>query len=285
MNELLKKHILRRTGGWVLTLALVYAVFVASMGVMQKDLLYFPGVGRFAPQEWALKELQPLDVTAEDGLKITSWYAPARARDKMTIVFFQGNTGHLGYRNYKVRPWLDAGYGLLMVGYRGYGNPGSPSEEGLYMDAQASIDAIKAKGVPENGLVFYGESLGSGVAVQMATEYGIAALILEAPFTSVVDVGASRYPFVPVRLIWRDRYDAVEKIGAVHAPLLLLHGEADQVVPIRFGKKLFDAANDPKQAVYLPEVGHNNIYGLKVQQLVLSFLSKLPTAPLLNRGR
>ena len=113
---------------------------------MQKNLMYFPDAARFVPQEWALKELEPLDVTTEDGLHITSWYRPALAADKLTVVFFQGNAGHLGYRNYKVRPWLDAGYGVLMVGYRGFGNPGSPSEEGLYMDAQAAIDAV----VPEN---------------------------------------------------------------------------------------------------------------------------------------
>ena len=146
------------------------------------------------PSEWALKELELLDVTTEDGLKITSWYCLAQAPEKLTIVFFQGNAGHPGDRNYKVRPWLDAGYGVLMVGYRGYGNPGAPSEEGLYMDAQAAIDAVRAKGVPEGGLVFYGELMGTGVAVQMATEYAADGLILELPYTSVPDVGADRYP-------------------------------------------------------------------------------------------
>ena len=150
------------------------------------------------------------------------------------------------------------------------------------MDAQASIDAIRAKGISENGLVFYGESMGTGVATQMATEYAASALILESPYTSVPDVGADRYPLVPVRLLIRDQYDSISKIKDVHMPLLLLHGELDQVVPVKFGKKLFDAANEPKQAVYVPDAGHNNVYNLKVQQIVLNFLSRLPTDQLLN---
>jgi fermentation-respiration switch protein FrsA (DUF1100 family) len=282
MMSLSKKHFFRRAGGWILTLALVYCVFIGSLALMQKHLMYFPDPTRFNPQAWALKELEPIDATTEDGLKITSWYRPAQAPDKLTIVFFQGNAGHLGYRNYKVRPWLDAGYGVLMVGYRGFGNEGHPSEEGLYMDAQAAIDAIRAKGVPEDGLVFYGESMGTGVATQMATEYNAVALILESPYTSVPDVGADRYPLVPVRWLIRDQYDSLDKIKDVHMPLLLLHGELDQVVPVKFGKKLFQAANEPKQAVYVPDAGHNNVYNLKVQQIVLSFLAKLPTDQLLN---
>jgi len=282
MSRLARKHFYRRAGGWILTLTLVYGVFIGSLGLMQRHLMYFPDGARFVPQEWALKELDPLDVTTEDGLKITSWYRPALTPDKLTVVFFQGNAGHLGYRNYKVRPWLDAGYGVLMIGYRGFGNPGAPSEEGLYMDAQASIDAIRAKGIPENGLVFYGESMGTGVATQMATEYSAAALILESPYTSVPDVGSDRYPLVPVRWLLRDHYDSLAKIKDVHMPFLLLHGEMDQVVPVKFGKKLFAAANEPKQAVYVPDAGHNNVYNLKVQQIVLNFLADLPTDQLLD---
>jgi len=277
-----KGHLVRRAGGWIITLILVYAVFILALGLMQKRLMYFPDPTRFVPTEWALRELEPLAGKTEDGLTITSWYRPAKVRDKFTVLFFQGNAGHLGYRNYKVRPWLDAGYGVLMVGYRGFGNPGSPSEEGLYMDAQAAINTLEAKGVTEKAMVFYGESMGTGVATQMATEYNAAALILESPYTSVPDVGADRYPLVPVHVLIHDRYDSLKKIKDVHMPLLLLHGELDQVVPIKFGKKLFAAANEPKQSEYVPDAGHNDVYTLRVQEVVLDFLSKLSTEPLLT---
>lgn len=278
-----KRHFVRRVSGWFVTLAAVYLVFVASMGLMQKSLMYFPDKTHFVPMEWALQELKPLDVTAEDGLKTTSWYRPALARDKFTIVFCQGNAGHLGYRNYKVRPWLDAGYGVLMIGYRGFSNPGSPSEEGLYADARAAIEALRKQGLSEKAMVLYGESLGTGVATQMATEYEASALILESPYTSVPDVGADRYPMVPVHFLLRDKYDSLSKIKDVHMPLLLLHGEADDVVPAKFGKQLFAAANEPKQAEYFPDIGHNNVYNLRAQQIILNFLAKLPTDPLLEK--
>jgi pimeloyl-ACP methyl ester carboxylesterase len=273
---------IRRAAGWVFTLALAYVVFCAALGVMQKRLMYFPDPALFVPTEWALKELHPLTVTTEDGLTITSWYAPPRMPDKFTIVFFQGNAGHLGYRNYKVRPWLDAKYGVLMVGYRGFGNPGEPSEEWLYSDARAAIEALRAKGVPEKALVLYGESLGTGVAVQMATEYNASALILESPYTSLPDVGEDRYPLVPVRVLMRDKFDSLSKIKDVHMPLLLMHGESDQIVPLKFGKMLFSAANEPKQAEFIPEAGHNDVYNLRIQQLVMSFIAKLPTDAMLE---
>jgi fermentation-respiration switch protein FrsA (DUF1100 family) len=273
---------IKRAAGWILILVLAYGVFGLALGMMQKKLMYFPDPTKFTPGEWALKELQPLEVTTSDGLKITSWYTPPRKHGKFTIVFFQGNNGHLGYRNYKVRPWIEAGYGVMMVGYRGFGNPGSPSEQGLYADARASIDALHARGTPDKALVFYGESLGTGVAVQMATEYDAAGLILESPFTSVLDVGADRYLLVPVRLLVYDTYNSLSKIKDVHIPLLIMHGEADDVVPVKFGKMLFAAANPPKQGEFIPGVGHYDVYSLRVQQLVLSFLSKLPTDDLLQ---
>lgn len=280
-----KGHLWRRMTGWILTLVFAYVVFIFALSFMQKRLMYFPDSLRFVPGEWAMKELQPMEVHAEDGLTLTSWYAPAKKRDKFIIVFFQGNAGHLGYRNYKVRPWLDAGYGVMMVGYRGFGNPGVPSEEGLYRDARAAIQEIIKRGIPEKGMVFYGESLGTGVATQMATEYDIAGLILESPYTSIPDVGAKRYPLVPVHLLLSDVYDSLSKIGDVRAPLLLLHGEKDQVIPARFGKTLFEAANEPKQAEFVPEAGHNDVYTLRVQQVILNFLSKLPTDPLLQQPK
>ncbi len=276
-----QKLMIRRAIGWVITLMLVYGVFIGALGAMQKRLLYFPDAQRFSPSEWALAEMTPFPVHTPDGLDLTSWYRPPQKRSTFTIVFFQGNAGHLGYRNYKIRPWLDAGYGVLLVGYRGFSNPGTPSEDGLYEDATTTIETLLKKGLPEKALVLYGESLGTGVATQMATQFAASGLILESPYTSIPDVGADRYPLVPVRWLLHDTYDSLDKIHDVHMPVLILHGEADQVVPIKFGKKLFEAANEPKQAEFVPEAGHNNVYNLKVQQVILNFLANLPTDPLL----
>lgn len=275
----------RRIFGWVSTLILAYAVFVAALAMTQSNMMYFPDKEPFEPSAWALKELELFPVTTEDGLQLKSWYVAPKAKDKFTVVFFHGNAGHLGMRNYKVRPWIDAGYGALLIGYRGYGNPGKPSEKGLYMDARAAIDALISRGTPEVGLVFYGESLGTGVATEMSTKYRAAALILESPFTSFSDVGSHHYPLVPVRYLMRDRYNSLEKISDVHMPLLLLHGENDNIVPVKQGRKLFAAANEPKQAVFVPTAGHNDVYDLNIQQQVLQFMGALPTAELLEKGQ
>jgi uncharacterized protein len=270
-----KEHLVHRILAWTGPLIIVYVVFILTLGLMQRHLMYFPDPAPFVPGAWALQELQPLEATTTDGLKITSWYRPSVTPDKFTIVFFQGNAAHLGYRNYKVRPWLDAGYGVLLVGYRGFGNPGSPSEQGLYTDARAAIDALHKHNVSDSSIVLYGESMGTGVATQMATEVHAVALILESPYTSVPDVGADRYPFVPVHLLLRDQYNSLDKIKNIHMPLLLLHGELDQVVPIKFGRILFDAASQPKQAEFVPDAGHNDVYTPHVQQIILDFLAKL----------
>jgi fermentation-respiration switch protein FrsA (DUF1100 family) len=277
-----KNNMMKRVAGWITTLVLAYLVFILSLGVMQRHLMYFPDPAPFVPAEWALRELQAFPVTTEDGLQLISWYMPPKTTDKFTIVFFQGNAGHLGHRNYKVRPWIEAGYGVLMVGYRGYGNPGKPSEEGLYDDARSTIQTLLAKNIPENALVLYGESMGTGVAVQMATEFDASGLILESPYTSIPDVGADRYPLVPVHILLSDRYDSLHKIDNVHMPLLLLHGEKDNVVPTKFGRELFAAAHEPKQAEYVPDAGHNDVYNAHVEQVVLDFISKLPTDGLLK---
>ncbi|MDD5585531.1 MAG: alpha/beta hydrolase [Alphaproteobacteria bacterium] len=246
--------------------------------LFQRHLSYFPDKLAFIPAEWAMPELETLTVNTSDGLNLKSWYRGPKKSGRPVIVFFQGNGAHSGYRNFKVRPWLDDGYGLLFVGYRGYGgNPGKPSEQGLYNDARAAIGAVLQRGVSPSSLIFYGESIGSGVAVQMAMEYKPAALVLEAPFTSLPDAGAYHYPWLPVRSFLKDKYDSLAKIGRVHAPLLLIHGEKDRIVPIQFGRQLFAAANEPKQAVYIPEAGHNDLYDWGAEEVVLKFLAKIQT--------
>ena len=150
-----------------------------------------------------------------------------------------------------------------------------PTEEGLYSDARAALDFFARQGLGAERLVLYGESLGSAVAVQMATERSVAALILEAPMTSVAAVAQARYPIFPVRWLVLDRFDSLAKIGSVRAPLLLMHGERDTVVPIRFGRVLFEAANEPKEARYFTDAGHNDLQAFGAPDAVLDFLERL----------
>ncbi|MGZ8996730.1 MAG: alpha/beta hydrolase, partial [Rhodospirillales bacterium] len=176
--------------------------------------------------------------------------------------------------------YLNAGLGVLLVGYRGYGgNPGHPSEEGFYEDARAAARFIEAEGIPPDRVVLYGESLGSAVAIHLAAEQAArerpyAAVIGEGAPSSVADVAAKRYPFAPVRTLIKDRFDSQAKVGGINAPLLLLHGEDDTVVPQRFGRALYDAASEPKQVRWIDGAGHNNLTYHAIDTIVLEFLDR-----------
>ncbi|MEO5372908.1 MAG: alpha/beta hydrolase [Alphaproteobacteria bacterium] len=211
--------------------------------------------------------MSEVQLVTADGLGLRAWWRPP-GNGLTTIVYFHGNGGNIGHRGHRVRPLLDLGLGVLLVEYRGYGgNPGEPTEEGLYADGRAALSFLADAGVPPDHWVLYGESLGTGVAVRMAFERAavtpprpIRGVILEAPFDSLAAVASAHYPFLPVGLLLKDRYDSLARIGAIRVPLLVVHGEADTVVPIAHGRRLFAAAATPKQAVWLPDVGHNDVF-------------------------
>ena len=251
---------------------IAYAILVAGCAVMQRSLMYFPDSNLPPPPEG----FQAVTATTSDRLELISWYRPA-LNGHPTLVYFQGNGGNISHRIYKTRPLFEAGYGLLLVGYRGYGgNPGKPTEGGLYEDARAALKFLKERKIPKEQLVLIGESLGSGVAVRMASETRVKGLILEAPYTSTVDVGQSAYFFLPVRLLMYDRFPSIELIDSIQSPLLLIHGEADSIIPIRFGRQLFEAAREPKEAHFITGAGHNDLFEHGLTDIELDFLERLP---------
>ena len=257
----------------------VYIVFVGGLYLLQRNLMYHPDHAVPSPAASGAPEMMAVTFSTGDGLALVAWYRPP-ARGALSIVYFHGNAGHIGYRASKARPYLDAGLGLLLVGYRGYGgNPGSPTEAGLYADGRAALAFLAEQGVPPHMTALYGESLGCGVAVQMARETAgsepVAAVVLESPFTGVGDIAATHYPFVPARWLVKDRFDSVEKIADIRAPVLIIHGEKDRVVPVRFGRRLFEAAAEPKESRWFRDAGHNNLYDFGAAETVNAFLRKV----------
>lgn len=249
---------------WLWVALGVYAFVVAAMFLAQRSLIY--PAAHIQPQLAAhgLPELRAVETEPAPGLTITHWYHPPAggAVDPIEplIVFFHGNGSDLGSSVEKMRPFIQAGMGLLAVGYRGYsGNPGKPSEAGLSADARAALDWAAAQGYTRERLVYFGESLGTCVAVKMASERPPSALVLEAPPSSIADVAAAHYWYLPVRPLIRDPWDSLARIAKVGAPLLVMHGENDRVVPIKFGRKLFAAAAEPKQAIWHAEALHTDI--------------------------
>ena len=219
--------------------------------------------------------MRAVSYETEDRLTLGSWYRASEG-GKRTLVYFHGNAGHLGDRAALVQPYLQAGYGVLLAGYRGYGgNPGWPDEAGFYADGRAALSWLAGIGVSAGQTVLFGESLGTGVAVQMAVEHPVAGIVLQSPFTSVVDVGRDKMPWLPVSLLISDRFDSLSKIHRIAAPLLLIHGEADRVVPVGFGRRLFAAASEPKTARFVPGAGHDDLHAFGICGTVIGFLEAL----------
>ena len=214
----------------------------------------------------------------------SSRYAPAPS-NRPTVALFHGNGGSLRGERYRLKHFKDAGLGVLLLAYRGYsGNGGSPSEQGLYADARAALDWLQASGVDGRAIVLYGISLGSGVATKMAAEREVGAVVLESPYTSTVDVAAWRFPIVPVSWLMKDRFESLARIGSITEPVLVMHGDADFVVPQRFGKQLFDAANEPKQGFWPHGVGHNDVFDNGGFDMALEFIRRTLHVPIDKQG-
>ncbi len=238
-----------------------YLIFIAVFYVMQRQFIYFPKKSSKAtPTDAGVSTMKIVSLQTADGLKLQAWYQPAKT-GKPTLIYFHGNAGAISDRAALIKPYLDQGYGVLLVTYRGYSNnPGRPSEQGLYRDGAAAMKFIQQQNISAQCLVLFGASLGSGVAVELATKYKIAALILQSPYSSLADVGRHHYPYLPVRTLLKDRFNSIKKIKQIHVPLFIVHGENDRVIPAKFGYKLHAAANEPKQMHTYAWKGHNNMF-------------------------
>lgn len=249
------------------------ALFWSAAFFDQRSLMYHPDDRPFDPMRVDLQEqLKPVTFPGLEGDPITHWFAPPAQDDMPIVVYFQGNAKGLENRAHKYAHWIAQGYGVFLVGYPGYGNPGKPSEASLYQAGRGVLTYLHEWN-PKWKIVLYGESLGTGIAAQMALEYPkIAGLILEAPYTSYPDVGAVHYPYLPVHLLALDRYETIEKIGQVTVPLLVIHGTADQVVPFAQGKRVFESAKEPKEFAFLEGAGHGDLYDFGAGEVVDKFL-------------
>jgi fermentation-respiration switch protein FrsA (DUF1100 family) len=261
---------------WLLITVLVgYAGVAALAYVAQRALMYFPERTRTAPAAAGFPQAEEIELITSDSERVIAWHVPPRG-EKPVVLYFQGNGGALNLRAGRFARIVADGTGLLALSYRGYGgSTGRPSEAGLLRDAQATYTYAAAR-YPAERLVPYGESLGSGVAVALAAEHKVGKVILETPFTSAADIGAAAYPFLPVRLLMHDRFRSDERIGKVTAPVLVLHGARDTVVPIRYGERLYALISAPKKFVRFPEGHHSDLDSHGAQAAVRDFLAHEP---------
>ncbi len=259
--------------GWLAVIAVCgYVGLTAMIYLTQRSLMYFPDRTHVTPAAAGLPEATEMPLTAADGVQIRIWHVPPQA-GKPVILYFHGNGGALNYRVERFRRLVGAGIGLVALEYRGYGGlSGSPSEQGLIRDAEAAY-AFAAARYPVQQIVLWGESLGSGVAVALAAEKPVGRVVLEAPFTSALAVGERRYWYLPVRLLMKDQFRSDERIGKVTAPLLILHGVHDRIVPYAMGERLFELANKPKHIVRFLDGGHEDLDNNGALDAVARFLA------------
>ena len=259
--------------GWTAVIALCcYVALATIIYLAQRSLMYFPDTAHVLPAEAGLPEAAEVPLTAADGVGIIAWHVPPRDA-KPVILYFHGNGGALRFRVERFRRLIADGVGLVALEYRGYGGlAGSPTEQGLIADGEAAYGFAVAH-YPTQQLVLWGESLGSGVAIAVAAERPVGRVILEAPFISAVAVGARHYWYLPISLLMKDQFRSDTRIGKVTAPVMIMHGVHDHVVPYAMGKHLFDLANKPKRLVRFLDGGHEDLDANGALDAVARFLA------------
>ena len=260
----------------VIVVCLGYAGALAAVFFAQRYFIYPIRYSvRTAPEAAGLSGAEEHALTTDDGANIIIiWHVPAKPGHRV-VLYFHGNGDVLGRLGGLFRAITVDGTGLVALSYRGYGgSSGSPSESALLQDAATVYDFARAR-YDASRIVPWGFSLGSGVAVALATDHAVGGLILEAPYTSIADLAARAFPFLPVRPFVRDSFHSDERIAQVHAPLLIMHGANDPVIPIDLGEKLFAAANEPKQFVRFPDGGHNDLGNLGAVETARQFIAAL----------
>jgi fermentation-respiration switch protein FrsA (DUF1100 family) len=259
---------------WIaLLFAVGYLGLAALMYLAQRALMYFPETVRTAPAAAGFPQAQEVVLDTADGEKVIAWHVPPRG-EQPVVLYFHGNGGALQHRVPRFGKLVADGVGLVALSYRGYGgSTGRPTETGLIADARAAYD-FAAGHYPAHRIALWGESLGTGVVVALAAEKPVARIMLDAPFSSAVDVASAVYRFLPVRLLMKDQFRSDERIARLTAPVLVMHGERDTTVPIAFGERLYALVTARKRFVRFPEGDHNDLDRYGATETALKFLAE-----------
>lgn len=252
---------------------ITYGFVCAALVIAEPHFLYMPFNGPNTPEAAGLPSYSLQHTTATDGTPINYWEHPSASGP--ILLYFHGNGGGLHAFTFPLAQFAQAGFHVIAMEYRGYpGAAGKPSQQALTADAIALFDQTHQR-YPNRPIAIWGYSLGTGIAVQLAAERAPAALVLEAPFSATVDLAATIYPFIPVRHLMRDQYRSREAITRVHAPLFIMHGETDRLVPITSGETLYNAANDPKEFHRYAGIGHLDLMHSPAYADAFAFLTRM----------
>ena len=236
----------------VCLVVLIYVAIAFILYKSQRNLMYLPTENNYFGDELTVA-IDKIKIKTDDNIELLAWYHEKDIEKYKTILFLHGNAGSLENRIHKINHFKDMEVNFLIISWRGFsGNKGQPTEKGLYKDAKSGVDWLKNKGINKENIIIYGESLGTGVATEIAQNNNFAGVILESPFTSMVAAAKSNYPIFPIKLLLKDKYESDKKIKNIKSPILIMHGEVDKIVPFWMGKKLYELANQPKYS-YFPK--------------------------------
>ena len=255
-------------------LLIIYVSITVVVYFFQRKLLYHPFSAQITG-EGLIHNFETISFNTSDNLKLKGWFH-LKNSNKKTILFLHGNAGNLDNRIDKLNSLGNMDVNFLIIAWRGYsGNPGNPSEAGLYKDALGALKWLNEKGIPNDKIILYGESLGTAVATEVGQNDNFAGIILEAPFTSMVDMGKKTYPIFPVKFLLKDKYETKKKINNIKFPILIMHGKKDKIVPFYMGEKIYSLANEKKSKYFTENDDHMMEFNIKLNNVISDFLESL----------
>ena len=256
------------------SIIIAYIVVIIFVYFYQRNLLYHPSENNYQ-NDTIQFNYQEIFIKVNDEIKLKSWIINKDLKNFKTLVFFHGNAGDLSNRIYKLNELDKLDINILLISWRGFsGNEGYPTEKNLYEDAEAAIKWLNKKKVSNSQIILYGESLGTGVAVEIASKNNFNSIILESPFTSIENSAKIYYPYLPVSFLLKDRYDSISKIKKINSPILIMHGRKDDIVPFFMGKKLFEQANSPKDSYFTDIDDHMMEFNSQLLNKIKDFITK-----------
>ncbi len=258
----------------IISIVVIYFLIILFVYFNQRNLLYHPSENNYLDEKVKFK-YEEVMIQVEKDIKLKSWLIKKDLKKNNTLLFFHGNAGNLSNRVYKLNELQKLNINILIVAWRSFsGNPGEPTEKNLYNDARKSVEWLNNNGVKNENIILYGESLGTGVAVELGKDNTFNSIILESPYTSIARAAKLYYPYLPINLLLKDRYDSISKIDKITTPILIMHGEKDNIVPFSMGKELFEKANNPKYSFFPKEDDHMMNFNQEIIKKIKTFIEK-----------
>ena len=277
MKVLTKKRLLKMNylTNIIQIFVLGYLIFIFSSYIFQRNLLYHPKENNYYGDKLNVS-IEKVKITTNDNIELLGWFHNKNLKDYKTILFLHGNAGSLENRIHKINHYKNMDINFLIFAWRGFsGNKGKPTEQGLYEDARSAIRWLKLNNISEDKIIIYGESLGTGVATEIAQNKNFAGIILESPFTSMIEAGKENYPLLPVNFLLKDKYESNKKIKNISSPILIMHGKVDNIVPFHMGKTMYELANEPKYSYFSEYDNHMMDYNKNLINALNKFIKSL----------